>query len=76
MVDSELRIVDEQDSKSVNNNGKGDSDLETCVDYFTLPWRFMGGCWSRVCSSKYFFGEQILLPWEILLIKKLEIEKN
>ena len=36
-VDSELRIGDEQDSKSVNNNGKGDSDLKTCVDYFTLP---------------------------------------
>ena len=44
LVDSELRIGDEQDNTSSHNNGKGDSGLETFVDYFALPWRFMGGC--------------------------------
>ena len=33
---AKLLTCDEQDNNSVNNNDKGDSDLETCVDYFAL----------------------------------------
>ena len=50
--------------------------LFTILQTFTVTWPFLKIIYySRIWSSRYFH-EHDFLPWEFLLVKKLEIEKT
>ena len=60
LVDLDLRIGDDQDNKSLNNNGKGDSGLEIYVDYFA---RYHEDLWE---VARLFFCINLIymIEWE------------